>query len=1227
LDALEVASGSAINRLSSLETASGSAITRLSSLETASGSAITRLSSLETASGSAITRLDSLETASGSAIGRLNALETASGSAITRLISLENRTGSYATTGSNTFVGSQYFSSSFNPTGFTTTASLYTDGGLRVTKDMYVSGTAYFNNITVFGTQSVAYISSSQLNIGTNIITVNTDTPTIRFGGLAVYDSGSTGLTGSILWDSQNNHWVYTNPSGSSYSGGMLISGPRASSLGSEQGTTSNALMKGQGGDHITSSGIFESGSGNVGIGTSVPAYKLDVVGTGYFSGNLSSAGQLRLEPSAGGSIVVGSRSSQTDFQLYNTGNVFRIYDGSRDALNVNTSGNVGIGTTSPSAPLEIYGTSGDGTPTFKVTSTAAVGSFNWAGTILNSSLSSSRNYILLIGQAASTKNSGYIGYNHSGTGGSDSNFLTFGHFGSNNLVNINGLGNVGIGTTAPGQTLAVNGSAYVGNLSTTLNFTGGGGARFLEIGASGADALLVTHASGYGVGYFGYSSADDRLVVACDNGGGANKIDFIVNAGGTTGGATNNLSGVAPAVRITSSGSVGIGTTAPGWKLHVEGTTGTSIQDPLLSLKVTTANNTSGILFINSGNTASFNDLAGIYARIYSGNAKGYLGFYTRNSDGDNSDVAERMRIISDGNVGIGTGTPAYKLDVSGSGRFTENIITSGGNVGIGTTSPSTLLHMVGASATLIVADSTSYATGVGGKLSLHGNYRSAGDITEAGYIKASKVNSTNGDYGFDMIFATHNYTAGVAERLRISSTGAATFASSISAASAGISSTSITTTASTTLLNSRGIIVDAATTTNAAFVPIGFSWASSVSDYNPYWGMALRTLSYNAGTADLVFYTAGNIRLTIGSSGGATFSSSVTAESLRINNNSNLIGNGRRIFGNDDADNYYIGDIGGTGGLTINWYGGIIMRTLDTERMRITSGGNVGIGTTAPSNALSVGANAHTSPSDTNRILNFYSVGTELHNSVIPLVVGNNNISTSQPTMVGLSLFNRSTTANTWSPMITFGGLSTSGDYMNGAAGIAAQLPANTDNNFRGGNLVFYTAGTVSGEKGLLERMRINSSGHITKPYQPAFKAGMASSVSVGASATIIFPDTSGNHFNIGGHYNTTTGLFTAPVAGVYVFSACVIYESMSAGQTMDDAFYIYKNATLVAYSFRRAEYEAGYTGNGGYYVDHANVLLNLAASDTVKVVNNRALSVHGNTNYCFFYGYMLG
>lgn len=154
--------------------------------------------------------------------------------------------------------------------------------------------------------------------------------------------------------------------------------------------------------------------------------------------------------------------------------------------------------------------------------------------------------------------------------------------------------------------------------------------------------------------------------------------------------------------------------------------------------------------------------------------------------------------------------------------------------------------------------------------------------------------------------------------------------------------------------------------------------------------------------------------------------------------------------------------------------------------------------------------------------------------------------------------------------------------------------------------------------------------NNGSVSKPSQPAFRAGRDSNYTVGADTDIVFNNNeAGNfHFNTGSHYNTNNGRFTCPVAGRYIFYTQVIYgPSLTNGQDMSDALYIYKNGSRVAFSARRGEYVDGTTGNGGYYLDHANTIVNCSANDYVTIRNRRALPVHGNPTYCFFYGYFLG
>jgi len=150
-----------------------------------------------------------------------------------------------------------------------------------------------YGNLTVYGTSSIQYTTSSQAYIGDNLIVLSTNLPSIRFGGISVYDSGSSALSGSLFWDSQRQHWIYANPSGSTYDGGMIISGPKnTSGLGNEEGLTNNVITKGQGNDHITSSALTEDGTTFTSKVNTVVSGSLTVTGTiyGTIAGSITSA-------------------------------------------------------------------------------------------------------------------------------------------------------------------------------------------------------------------------------------------------------------------------------------------------------------------------------------------------------------------------------------------------------------------------------------------------------------------------------------------------------------------------------------------------------------------------------------------------------------------------------------------------------------------------------------------------------------------------------------------------------------------------------------------------------------------------------------------------------------------------------------------------------------------------------------------------------------------------
>jgi hypothetical protein len=170
-------------------------------------------------------------------------------------------------------------------------------------------------------------------------------------------------------------------------------------------------------------------------------------------------------------------------------------------------------------------------------------------------------------------------------------------------------------------------------------------------------------------------------------------------------------------------------------------------------------------------------------------------------------------------GNFGVGTTTPALKVDVNGSIKMSGGSgtaltwdtaissqyikydstldglimngygglayytngaermrINSSGDLSVGATnSTGRITAIKTGKATIVGLDTTSSAASVGGTLDLGGNYRTSGDYQTFVRIAAEKTNATNADYGYNMGFyvTTNNGSTFGTKAITLTSTG----------------------------------------------------------------------------------------------------------------------------------------------------------------------------------------------------------------------------------------------------------------------------------------------------------------------------------------------------------------------------------------------------------------------------------------------------------------------
>jgi hypothetical protein len=377
---------------------------------------------------------------------------------------------------------------------------------------------------------------------------------------------------------------------------------------------------------------------GNVGVGTSTTGEKLSVSGNAVLpAGGSLKFGDVTQSNNIYGISHIASGTLGLMFNVYRAGGNGYLGTNSLNALFIQEStGNVGIGTSSPTEKLHVESTSAN--TGIKVVSAIS-------SSLFQSKLEFVRANVLGGVKLESLRNAtiGGVGLSISTTADNDAE--TTGTY--TNRFNILNNGNVGIGDNNPSKKLSVLIPGTSGEVDFGLQI---GKTNIADNNGSSIGLLFSTEAGGSGFGKVGIAH---QRTSSFARGG----LHFLIND--VADGSLPTLSD--SKMFINSSGNVGIGTSLPQAKLHTYSSFNTE--------NIIDAPTGSSILSMTS--SAAGGSLIGFSSKFRVGKITGFSA----------SGFEEYLRINDNGNLGIGTDSPQVKTEIFQNNNSSSLLVRNGTN------------------------------------------------------------------------------------------------------------------------------------------------------------------------------------------------------------------------------------------------------------------------------------------------------------------------------------------------------------------------------------------------------------------------------------------------------------------------------------------------------------------------------------------------------------------